>query len=402
VQTFSINAAVPEWLSDPEDRQEAARTYNVLDRPLSEFIAAHVTELTRGPLRYLRTFGCALRHRAPGVKALALALIHFVESILLASELRRRNVTHLHNHFANSAATVGFLASIQTGLTWSFTIHGISEFDYPAGLLLPDKIAAASFVACASYFGRAQAARMVDPIQWSKLNIVRCGLEFDRLPQGVEKQAGLIRLILVGRLSAEKGIAGLLDALATLKSRNKLQLVIVGEGPMQEELHTRVQRLGLEGRVEFRGRLPEMETLDEIARSDIMVLPSFMEGLPVVLMEAAALGKPVLASRVAGIPELVADEVTGLLFAPSNWNELAHQLERLIEDDDLRRRLGEAGLERVSQEFDIRISVRRLLDLLSQAVPFEPNRKAPLSESSPGTLEPSKEHKVGFEAVHRD
>ena len=363
VQTFSVRSPAAAELTSARDQEEAAQTYTLLHQSSWVYLGGHLGELARRPLRYLRTFGLALRHRAPGLKAAMLSAAHFAESIVLAAELRRRGIEHLHNHFANSGATVGMLASAHLGIPWSFTIHGISEFDYPAGLLLGDKIAHARFVACVSYFGRAQAYRLVDSRQWSKLKIVRCGLELDSLPAAGPDDGDGLRLIVVGRLSAEKGIAGLLEALAMVRSERRPHLTIVGDGPLRAELDDKVLKLGLGDFVTFAGRLPEQETLEAIARSDVLVLPSFMEGLPIVLMEAMALGKAVVATRVAGIPELVADGVNGLLFTPSDWSELAAQLDALAADGELRRRLGEAGPRRIAEEFDVMGSAAKLRDL---------------------------------------
>ena len=119
--------------------------------------------------------------------------------------------------------------------------------------------------------------------------------------------------------------------------------------------------------VRFAGLLPEEQTLVEIARSDLLVLPSFMEGLPIVLMEAMALGVPVVASRVAGIPELVEDGSTGLLFSPSDWDDLTAKMERLLTDDALRSSVAERGLERVRSEFDTRKSAKLLSKLFKRA-----------------------------------
>ncbi|QIK79111.1 glycosyltransferase family 4 protein [Sphingomonas piscis] len=281
--------------------------------------------------------------------------------------MKRRGIGHLHNHFANAGAAVGLLASIHAEIGWSFTIHGISEFDYPAGLLLPEKISAAKFVACVSYFGRAQAARVVGPEMWPRLKVVRCGLELERLPHVASVETGEVRLIVVGRLSAEKGVAGLLEALSLMRSDSAPRLAVVGDGSLRAELARQAEALGISERVDFLGALSEADTLSEIARSDVLVLPSFMEGLPMVLMEALALRVPVVASRVAGIPELVEEGKTGFLFSPSNWQELATTLDRLVVDRALRRRLGDAGPARIAEEFDIRLSAAKLRDLFRQA-----------------------------------
>lgn len=361
VDTFSVRPA-PSGGS-PLDEQEAGRTFTLLSQSPLTFARAHFGELFARPLRYARTFRLSQRHRPPGLKAALLAMAHFAEAILLAAELRRRGITHLHNHFANSGASVGLLASRQAAVRWSFTIHGISEFDYPAGLLLPAKIAAAEFVACVSYFGRAQAMRLVDSDHWPKLTVVRCGLELDALPLAQATTGPRLRLIMVGRLSAEKGIAGLLEALAAVEPEVRPQLAIVGDGPFRTDLDRSVDQLELGNDVTFLGRLAEADTLREIAVSDVLVLPSFMEGLPIVLMEALALGKPVIATRVAGIPELVRDGETGLLFTPSDWNELAAHIRALATDDALRSSLGSNGPRRIAEEFDVRKSAAQLAAL---------------------------------------
>lgn len=373
IDTFSVRAPAVAELTGAADQVEATGTYTLLRQSALTYLSAHLGEAFRHPARTFRTFALALRHRPPGLKAALLSVAHFAEGIVLAAELRRRGIQHLHNHFANSGATVGLLASRQLGIGWSFTIHGISEFDYPAGLLLGDKIAAANFVACVSYFGRAQAYRLVDERQWSKLSVVRCGLELGELPHSEDAERSRLQLILVGRLSPEKGIGGLLQALAAVAPDLRPELVIVGDGPMRQELDALVAQLGLGDVVRFAGRLPEAGTLAEIARSDALVLPSFMEGLPIVLMEAMALGKPVIATRVAGVPELVTDGVEGLLFTPSNWDELAGRITDLAGDESLRRRLGEAGPARIAKEFDIKLSAEALRRLFLQAVPSAAN-----------------------------
>lgn len=244
-------------------------------------------------------------------------------------------------------------------------MHGISETDYPAGLMLARKIEAADLVVCVSWFGRAQGMRLVDPSEWEKMHVVRCGLPFDRIP--LKSPASENKTIIcVGRLSPEKGQAGLLRAFAKVRSSHpELELRLVGDGPERGALGALTKELGLSGAVTFAGRLPEEETLAEIARSDLLVLPSFMEGLPIVLMEAMAVGVPVIASRVAGIPELVEDGASGLLFTPSNWDGLASAIERLLGDEALQAKLTERAKAIVAAEFDTRKSATELANLFT-------------------------------------
>ena len=368
IETFSVRSPAADEAQAEADREEAQKTYYILLQSARDFLAAHLGALLTGPGQYLRTLVLALGHRAPGARGLLLAFAHFAESVLLARELKRRRVQHLHNHFANSAATVGLLASRFLGIGWSFTMHGISETDYPAGLLLGRKIEAARMVACVSYFGRAQGMRLVSSNHWDKMHVVRCGLPFDRLPLRVAGRKNTETLICVGRLSPEKGQAGLLRAFAQLRERHEdVRLRLVGDGPDRNALEALAAELGLTDRLTFLGRLNENDTLAEIAESDLLVLPSFMEGLPIVLMEAMALGVPVVASRVAGIPELVEDESAGLLFAPSDWGGLARCIERLLTDGPLRKSLAEQGKRKVLAEFDAQASAKVLTGLFEMA-----------------------------------
>ena len=365
LQTFSIRPPSPTELQDASLANEAANTFTVLRQPWTRILSAHVSTLAAQPGRYLGTFRRALAHRPPGSRHLGLAIAHFAEAVVLAHELKRSLVTRLHNHFANSGATVGYLASSLVGVPWSFTMHGISETDYPAGIMLGRKIEAAQFVACVSYFGRAQAMRLVAPDQWSKLHVVRCGLPLRDLPRRAAVER-CTRFISVGRLSPEKGQAGLLEAFASLcPERPEVELVFVGDGPELDRLRMRARDLKIADRVEFAGRLGERETLEKIASADALVLPSFMEGLPIVLMEAMAIGTPVIASRVAGIPELVTDGESGLLFTPSNWDELAECMRRLASDGPLRKALADAARAVVEGEFDIERSARLMAGLFA-------------------------------------
>ncbi|MEY4579354.1 MAG: hypothetical protein RL701_4057 [Pseudomonadota bacterium] len=362
VRTFSVRTPSPGERSAPEDRVAAEETVFLLPMDPARCLRANAQTLLRDPLGYARTFVLALKHRVPGLRALGLAVAHFAEAMVLATELEQQGITHLHNHFANSGATVGFLATRYLALPWSLTLHGISETDYPAGVLLPQKLEAARFVACVSHFGRAQALRLISPDHWDKLMIVRCALDLRALPAREQRPASApLRLICVGRLSPEKGHLGLLQAFAKVRTANS-ELVLVGDGPERERIERCIKELDLQGCVRLTGRLPETETLREVARADVLVLASFMEGLPVVLMEAMALSLPVIAPRVAGVPELVEENKHGLLFSAAAWDELADCLRRMLNDAGLRERLGGAGRAKVEREFEITQAVAPLLE----------------------------------------
>ena len=373
VATFSVRHPAPATASSVRDRVSVEDTWYILPPNVISLASAHLTALFRHPVRYLRVLCLAFRHRVPGLRGLAFSPVYFVEAIMLAGELRRRRIDHLHTHFANSGSIVGLLASNYLGLTWSFTLHGISETDYPAGVLLAAKIKVARFVACASYFGRAQAMRLVSPEHWSKIFIVRCAVDLTDIPNRVGPGSNLRpQLISVGRLSPEKGYLGLLHSFARVRESGiDADLVIVGDGPERARIEKAIDTLNLQANVVLQGALAEEATLIQIANADILVLPSFMEGLPVVLMEAMALGLPVIASRVAGIPELVTDNQEGLLFCPTDWNELAEKLELLIADSQLQQRLGRAGRAKIELAFEINRAIEPLVVQFSEKPPLQ-------------------------------
>jgi glycosyltransferase involved in cell wall biosynthesis len=362
VETLSIRAG-PAPDREPAAAEEARRTFVVMRQGASTFIAAHF-RCSLNPLRYARALRLALRHRPPGLAGLLLALAHFAEAGVVARHLKRRGIGHLHNHFANSGATVGLIAAQLAEVGWSFTMHGISETDYPAGLLLGEKIEAADFVVCASWFMRAQGLRTVAPDQWDKLHVVRCGVDRTSLPVREKQRRHLRSAVCVGRLSPEKAHAGLFEAMALLSSDEpQLKLRLVGDGPYRSLLEKRARELGIADRVEFLGARAEASTLSEIADADLLVLPSFLEGLPVVLMEAMSLGVPVIAPRIAGIPELVEHGKSGLLFTASDWSELAQRISQLASDAQLRSDIVRGGRRAVAGEFDVRVAAARLSDL---------------------------------------
>lgn len=336
---------------------------SLLGRSPSSYLGAMMRALGSAPGRFLSAWRLALVHRPSGLRALVWAQFHFVEAILLARLLQTSGAERLHVHFANSGASVGLIAAHYAAIPFSLTLHGISETDHPAGVLLADKITRADFVACASYFMRAQALRQVDPIHWQKCTVVRCGVDRHALPPVPDARRPLDapHLVCVGRLSPEKGYFGLLGALAALRDEGlPFRLTAVGDGPDREALQAETARLNLSHAVQFVGFLPENRTLATIASGDALVLASLMEGLPVVLMEALALARPVVAPRVAGIPELVEEGVQGLLFTPSNWNDLTRALRQLLAQRDCWPRWGQAGLKRVEEEFLIDHAAKRL------------------------------------------
>lgn len=360
---FSIRRQGEDTLLDARDRASHAETTPVLPARPATFARAHATALFRAPSRYVRTLRDATTHRLPGGKNLVWSVFHFAEGIALADALEKEGTSHLHVHFANAGANVGRLAARHLGIPYSMTLHGTSDFEYPAGPLLEAKLRESAFAACVSRFGRAQAMRLLPPDQWHKLVVVRCGVELDQMPRAarVARTDGRIEVVCVGRLSSEKGHLGLIEAFAIASRHDpRLVLTLVGDGPLRSEIEASIAEHGLTDAVRLVGALAEGDALAAIAAADLFALPSFMEGIPLVLMEAMALGVPVVAPRVSGIPELVEHGVTGLLYTASAWDELAEGIERLATDPALRDTLAVAARAKVEAEFAIDAAVAPL------------------------------------------
>lgn len=370
VRTVSLRATPPEDLLTEADRAEAARTWTVLPPAPREMIAAHVRALSR-PARYLRALRLALRTGPGGVRGALWQLFYFVEAVLIHDRLSREGVRHVHAHFANSASWVAMLVAELDGpggMGWSFSMHGPTEFDDVTRFALPQKVASASFVACIGDYCRSQLMRFSPPGDWKKLVLVRCGVDTERFapstngarPAG-SADGGPLRVLCVGRLVPDKGQGVLLDAVAALRDRGvAVELTYVGDGSARPELEGRALSLNLELRVRFAGSVGQDRILEYYRHADVFCLPSFAEGIPVVLMEALACEVPVVTSHIMGVPELVQDGVSGLLVTPGRADLLADALARLAADRELRRAMGAAGRDRVIGEFRLDRSAAEL------------------------------------------
>ena len=363
----SIRTPPQSELTGPEEAADAARTFFVIDaaktRPWRLF-AAHIGWLVRAPRRYVRAFGLAL---GAGPKNAFYRALYFAEAGLLADHLRRQRVRHIHNHLANGSCTVAMAAAKLLDIPFSFTIHGPDDFFTPYETNLATKIARARFVICISHFCRSQCMIFAAPEDWAKLTIMHCGVTPERYAGDRTKAGapGILNLIFVGRLAGHKGEGVLIDALAALVDDHPgLSLTLVGDGPGRAAAEARAAALKLGERVRFTGYLSQDGVAAELARADALVLPSFAEGVPIVLMEAMAANLPVISTRIAGIPELVEDGVSGFLTPPGDAESLARALAALAADPELRIRMGRAGRARIKAEFTIETEARTLIALL--------------------------------------
>lgn len=354
-----------------EERQERERVYGIKAHGPVGFLQAHGWGLLRHPGGYLRALGKALG-RASSPKQALQAVAHFTEALMIGRWMQQRGHQHLHVHFGTAAASVASLVRAACPITLSMTLHGPDEFAKVDTEHVADKVAMADWVICISHFARSQAMNHSDPAHWHKMHVVRLGVSPPAFtppkpPSPASAKPGL-RLVCVGRLAPAKAQHLLLDAMAELRhrGRNGVSLTLVGDGPDRESLHAHCASLGLSDRVRFTGALNQTEVQAEYAQSDALVLASFAEGIPVVLMEAMSRGMPCISTRIAGIPELIEHGVSGLLAAPSDMPGLADLIAQLADDLALRQRLGQAGRDKVLADFNLDRNVAALSAVFAQ------------------------------------
>ena len=368
VQTFSVRQPHNKENVGPETQAERDRTFYVFPPRVGRIAGAHLSLLTSAPGRYLKALKTALTVRPAGTKALLWQIAYFVEAGVVAREVRRQRLSHLHNHFSNSSCSVAMLAAEMGGFTFSFTMHGPAEFFEPKYWRIDEKIRRALFVACISHFCRSQAMIFGPQDKWDRLHVVHCGV--DPALFAPVRHAGVgNRLLFVGRLAGVKGLPMLLDAVAAVKARHPdVKLTLAGDGPDRAKLAEQASRLGITPNVEFLGYQSQAQVRELLQQTDVFVMGSFAEGVPVVLMEAMAAGVPVVATQVAGIPELVEPGVNGLLVPPGDATSLADAIGRLVSDPARRAAMGASGRTKVAAEFNIRREADRLGAILTGAL----------------------------------
>lgn len=306
---FSLRPARDD-LRDEADKGEEKRTEAILARGLGSLLAAVLVLSLARPARTLSALGAALRLSSPGLRSKARHLAYWLEAAWLVRRMDKLKIDHLHAHFGTNPAAVAAIARTWGGPPFSFTVHGPDEFDAPIALSLGRKIEAAAFVAAISSYGRSQLMRWSRPEHWDRIEVIRCGLDEAFLaaaPQPVAARS--TEFVCVARLSAQKGLPLLIAACDRLREAGEqFSLTIVGDGEMREQLEQDIRRRNLEGMVSLAGVRTADEIREHLRGARAFVLPSFAEGLPVVIMEALALSRPVVTTAIAGIPELVDNE----------------------------------------------------------------------------------------------
>jgi colanic acid/amylovoran biosynthesis glycosyltransferase len=372
IEVASINSSDrPRKDLPPVEALEADNTFYLKSGGMVALAFQVLVTALLHPVAAWRGLFAALQLGEWDLKSRAFALFYLGEALLMGRWMRTRSLSHLHVHFGGPVATVGMLTSKAWKIPWSLTLHGPDEFFDQEAFYLRQKIESAGFVVCISDFCRSQVLRIAPGLEEGHLEVVRLGVDCSALqPSEISLAASSsanqfhpLRLVCTGRMVAAKGHRILLEALASLAAENvDFSCTLIGDGPERRSLEALSDRLGIATHVRFLGAMAHQPTLAEVAQSDVFVLASFAEGLPVALMEAMALGVPCVSTTVAAIPELIDSSENGLLVPPANPQVLGDALKQLANDAVLRTRFGQKAREIVEDRYNLATN----LDILSQ------------------------------------
>ncbi|UZJ41337.1 glycosyltransferase family 4 protein [Prosthecochloris sp. SCSIO W1101] len=353
VHTASIRKPSDLDVMTPDEQREADKTLMVLSRSPLAILKAHLHCLKKNFPGYLKMTASALKLFTTGPKSPIKAFAYLAEAGILLEWAHHNNITHIHEHFANPTALVTRLMKHYGGVSYSLSIHGPDIFYTVDSAMLPEKIRDASFIRCISHYCRSQIMRISAPSEWSRYHIVRCGVDPALYSPRPEPSNEITQLLCVGRLVPAKGQHILLEACTRLKAKGyTFHLTMVGDGPDRTSLENSTAESGLDGTVTFTGALGQDKVRTYYDKADIFILASFAEGVPVVLMEAMAKEIPVIATRITGIPELIDHGKDGQLAVPGDSHNLAEEIEKLLENPPLRRKLAEAGRRKVLEQYN--------------------------------------------------
>ena len=354
-------------LADPDDVRERERTRFVLQQGGLPLLAAMLANALARPLAFVAAARLATRMAVGSDRSLFYHWIYLGEACVVARWLRAARIGHVHAHFGTNSAEVAMLAALLAPASYSFTVHGPDEFDRPGAIGLAEKIRRAAFVVGISAFTRSQLYRWVESVHWDKIHVVHCGLDRAFHDGNAAPAANGARLVCVGRLGEQKGHLLLLAAMRRAIDRGAaFELVLAGDGELRGAIEERIRALDLAPHVRITGWIASAAVRSEIEAARALVLPSFAEGLPVVIMEAMALRRPVVTTFVAGIPELVRDGKNGWLVPAGDVDALADAIVAcLAADGEALARMGSAGRERVLARHDVDVEAGKLARLFA-------------------------------------
>lgn len=367
-----LRFTIRRFSDDPvhlEAAREIAQARAVLDSGIVRIALEVVRRALASPGRFAIALRTAVRLGRGAPRGIAVHLVYLAEACVVRRWAADSGVRHIHAHFGTNTAAVAMLCHSLGGPPYSFTVHGPEEFDHPRELKLREKMAGAAFVAAITDFARSQLYRWIRTEDWDRVHVVRCGLDQTYLGRQHETVPDVARFVSIGRLDSQKGQLLLIEAAAALLDEGRrFELVLIGDGPLRKTLESTIARLGYSDAIRLLGWQGNEVVATEVLRSRAVVLPSFAEGLPVVLMEALALGRPVISTAIAGIPELVETGVVGWLIRPGSVPALVDAMRAALDTPvGALDKMGRAGAIRVRANHDVDQAAAALARLFAGA-----------------------------------
>ena len=361
--------AVRRWnqdLVDPMDRAEQARTHYLLSGRTAALIADVLREALTNPFGLARALATSARLVGNAGGGLIRHMAYLMEAASLKRRAKADGIAHIHAHFSTNSAAVALLCHRFGGPTYSFTAHGPDEFVDPGPSSLGLKIRHAAFVVAISHFCRRTLLLAGGSGAADKIHIVRCGLDLDEFPVS---EAGFDRsqpLLCIGRLCPQKAQTLIPAAVDSLRAAHPdLTVVLIGDGESRAEIEQAIDQHGLSDRIQLLGWQSNSEVRAHLASARAMLLPSLAEGLPIVIMEALAMGRPVISTYIAGIPELV-DARCGWIIPASAEGALAGAIDAAMRaSPEILAEMGREGRARVERIHDQSANAAKLKALFA-------------------------------------
>ncbi len=364
VARFAIRTCASE-LVDEADQLELKKTRYILDVGIVGLLFNLLRAAITKPVNFLSSLWLTLKIGWGSERGVLLHLAYLAEACVFLDWCLDSGIDQVHAHFGTNSTAIAMLCNSLGGPSYSFTVHGPEEFDKAKLIALEEKIQRAAFIVAIGSFGKSQLYRWCNYQHWSKIYVVHCGIDQMFLQQTHTPVPNCPRLVCVGRLSEQKGHLLLIEAASQLAAEGlQFKLVLVGDGELRPQIENMVAKLGLQNHIEITGWASNAEVKQQILDSRAMVLPSFAEGLPVVIMEALALGRPVISTYVAGIPELVKHEHCGWLIPPGSVEALTSVMREVLQLPVAElEQMGKVGAKRVGQRHDVAIEASKLAAL---------------------------------------
>lgn len=352
-----------ENLKDPADLAESQLTEHILDQGGKRILGRLMRLMLTKPSQVLPALRLARSRARAGESSFGRQIIYLAEGAAVAERAQALGLTHIHAHFGTNSARVAAYAQALGGPTFSFTAHGPEEFDKCEPLDLGGKIAVSKFCVAVSNFGRSQLFRWAKPEDWKKVKVIHCGIEPESWPEPRPMPAsGTLRMVAIGRFAEQKGFGLLIAAFAKAYRENpNIHLSLVGDGPLRAEIEQVIRSEGIGDAVTLLGWQAEAGVRQALDDSHLLIVPSFAEGLPVVIMEAMASGRAILATYIAGIPELVRPGQEGWLVPAGSTEALAEGiLTAANASPEQLQTMGASARQRVMERHDVNRSAEML------------------------------------------